>query len=273
MPLLTLTSDIGIQDYFVSAMKAVMYQRCPDFKLLDISHEIPPFDLPQTAYLINNVSPHFPEGSYHLILVDLFVSSEQPWIFCESGGQYFLSSNNGIIPMILRSNQIKAFEIEGNKKMNIMGIFNRFLDTILALEAGQAPKEVGEPVKELLIHRSLMPNVQETYLEGRVIFIDRYENVIINITRAEFEEARRGRSFKIYVMRDEFISQIHNNYAEVPEGRKVAFFNTAGYLEIAINKGNAAGLFGLQKYSPAKGNIHPGAHNNLYYETIRIYFE
>ena len=74
-------------------------------------------------------------------------------------------------------------------------------------------------------------------------------NIIINITRNQFEEQRKGRSFQIVFKRDEVIDRISETYADVNEGEKLALFNSAGYLEIAINKGNAAGLFGLKGYN------------------------
>ena len=97
------------------------------------------------------------------------------------------------------------------------------------------------------------------------IFIDNFENVIVNITREQFEEQRKGRSFRIIFKRDEEIDRISETYADVTEGEKLALFNSAGYLEIAINKGNAAGLFGLKGYSEQS--------TQLFYQTVKVFFE
>jgi S-adenosylmethionine hydrolase len=97
--------------------------------------------------------------------------------------------------------------------------------------------------------------------------------VIINITKDEFEEQRRGRSFKIVFKRDEVIDKISDTYADVSESEKLALFNSAGYLEIAINKGNAAGLFGLQGYLEQQNSQSQYLQNRLLYQTIKIYFE
>jgi S-adenosylmethionine hydrolase len=97
--------------------------------------------------------------------------------------------------------------------------------------------------------------------------------VIVNITREEFEEQRRGRSFKIVFKRDEVIDKISESYADVNEGEKLALFNSASYLEIAINKGNAAGLFGLQGYSEKSVSQAQFLQSRLYYQTVRILFE
>ncbi len=113
------------------------------------------------------------------------------------------------------------------------------------------------------------------WIEGQIIFIDNFENVIVNITKEEFEEQRKGRSFKIVFKRDEVIDKISETYADVAEGEKLALFNSAGYLEIAINKGNAAGLFGLQGFSEKQQQYAQQQFNNnrLFYQTVKVYFQ
>ncbi len=95
--------------------------------------------------------------------------------------------------------------------------------------------------------------------------------MIVNITRDAFEEQRKGRSFRIVFKRDETIDRISESYADVHEGEKLAIFNSAGYLEIGIQKGNAAGLFGLQGFSEQSQNQY--LQSRLFYQTIRVYFE
>ena len=111
------------------------------------------------------------------------------------------------------------------------------------------------------------------YIEGQIIFIDNFENVIVNIHRDEFEEQRKGRSFKIVFKRDEVIDRISDTYADVNEGEKLALFNSAGYLEIAINKGNAAGLLGLQNFSEKQLQQSQYMNSRLFYQTVKGYFE
>jgi S-adenosylmethionine hydrolase len=100
--------------------------------------------------------------------------------------------------------------------------------------------------------------------------IDKFQNVIVNITVQDFEAARRGRRFKIVVLGGTFIETISDHYADVSEGEKLAFFNEAGYLEIAINKGYAASLFGLGEF-PTSGGAPQG--RRQYYQTVKVYFE
>ena len=114
----------------------------------------------------------------------------------------------------------------------------------------------------------MKPLVGDNWIEGQIIYIDNFENVIVNISKIEFEEHRKGRNFSIIFKRDEVIDKLSNNYSDVPKSDKLAFFNSAGYLEIAINNGNAAGLFGLQGFSESQT-----INNKVFYQTVRIHFQ
>lgn len=273
VPVITLTSDIGLEDYLVGAIKGMLTQSCPNHQVIDISHAIIPFNYPQAAYICKGAIPWFPEGSCHFILVSLFIESPAPFLLCKHKGRFFFCANNGLLPMILGEEPEEAYEIVYGNNMHTLDIVHRFAETVQSLHQGMQPNELGPPVEEIVIQNPLKPIVQNDYIEGQIIYIDRFENVIVNITRSLFEHSRKGRSFKIYVMRDDFITRIHDNYTDVREGGKVALFNTAGYLEIAINKGNAAGLFGLQSYSQEAQNAGMHFQKHLFYQTVRIYFE
>ena len=134
-------------------------------------------------------------------------------------------------------------------------------------------EEVGDASISIQVKNPLRSLLGNNWVEGQIIFIDNFENVIVNITKEEFEEQRKGRSFKIVFKRDEIIDKISETYADVTEGEKLALFNSAGYLEIAINKGNAAGLFGLQGFSEKQQGQNQYLNNRLFYQTVRVYFE
>jgi len=276
--IITLTSDIGLQDYLTGAMKGLLAQACPNHTVIDISHEILPFNFPQAAYLCKSALKWFPKKTSHFILVNLFDRKNVPYLLCVHEEQYFFCSDNGLITMILgvKPEIICQLDIPsvGN---NTLSVVEGFSEAVRALEYGTPVTEIGNPVSSLMERNPLQPIMQESYIEGQVIYIDRFENVVVNVTKEQFESCRKGRGFKIFVMRDEFISRISESYADAPEGEKVAMFNTAGYLEIAINKGNAAGLFGLESYSKDAASYRSVRDSqfqkHLFYQTIRIHFE
>jgi S-adenosylmethionine hydrolase len=138
---------------------------------------------------------------------------------------------------------------------------------------GEPIQQIGIPDVTYIEKNHLRPLLDNNWIEGQIIFIDNFENVIVNITHEQFEEQRKGRSFRIVFKRDEMIDRISESYADVSEGEKLALFNSAGYLEIAINKGNAAGLFGLKGFSEKASQVSNMLQNQLPYQTIRVYFE
>jgi len=275
MPLLTLTSDIGNQDYLVSAVKAQLLQINPDFQVIDISHNIPPFNYPQAAYTCRSAIKNFPAFTYHIILVNLFDKKPDQLLLAYHNDQYLLCADNGLLTMILEEKPEMVIGIPLDKMAvkNAVYCANVMGKVINQLANGESIKNIGEPDVSYLEKHHLRPLLDNNWIEGQIIFIDNFENVIVNITREQFEEQRKGRSFRIVFKRDEMIDRISESYADVNEGEKLALFNSAGYLEIAINKGNAAGLFGLKGFSEKARQVSNMMQNQLPYQTIRVYFE
>lgn len=275
MPLLTLTSDIGNQDYLVGAVKAQLLQINPDFSLVDISHSIPPFNYPQAAYVCNSAFKNFPDFTYHIILVNLFEIKPEKLLLAFHNNQYLLCADNGLLNMILEDTPELVIGIPLEKKANKNTLYCSKVmgQAINQLVNGESIRDIGEADTSYREKKPLKPMLSDNWIEGQIIFIDNFENVIVNIKHEEFEEQRKGRSFKIVFKRDEVIERISESYADVPEGEKLALFNSAGYLEIAINKGNAAGLFGLKGFSEKAKQVSSIMQNQLFYQTIRVYFE
>jgi S-adenosylmethionine hydrolase len=275
MPLLTLTSDIGNQDYLVGAVKAKLMQINPEFAFIDISHCVPPFNYPQAAYICRSAFANFPDFTYHLILVNLFETRPDHLLLAFHNNQYFLCADNGLLTMILetRPDLVIGIPIDKNVIRNTLHCADMMGQTVNKLVQGESIKNIGIPDINYIEKNALRPLLGATWIEGQIIFIDNFENVIVNITREQFEEQRKGRSFKIIFKRDEVIDRISESYADAYEGEKLAIFNSAGYLEIAINKGNAAGLFGLKGYSEKTSKISNIMQTRLFYETVKIFFE
>ena len=275
MPLLTLTSDIGPQDYLVGAVKARLLQVNPDFNIVDISHAIPPFDYPQAAYLCRSAFRNFPEFCYHIILINLFEKKPETLLLAFHNNQYFLCADNGLLTMILEEKPEMVIGIPLDKKAekNTLYCAEMMGKAINQLIQGEPIKNIGTPDIAYAEKNHLRPLLDNNWIEGQIIFIDNFENVILNITREQFEEQRRGRKFSIVLRTNEVIDKISTTYSDVEVNEKLAFFNSAGYLEIAINKGTAAGLFGLQGFSERSAQISGILQRELVYQTVKIFFE
>ncbi|MEO8111586.1 MAG: SAM-dependent chlorinase/fluorinase [Ginsengibacter sp.] len=275
MPLITLTSDIGRQDFLTGALKGQLLQINSEFNIVDISHELSPFNYPQAAYVCRNAIKNFPHFTFHIVLVDLFDQRPQHLLFIQHGNQYIGCADNGLITMILEETpeKIVALPLQPSEQKNTLYCASVFAKAYQGILDGKTMEEVGDSSVSIEVKNPLRPLLGPKYIEGQIIFIDNFENVIINITKEEFEEQRRGRSFKIVFKRDEVIDKISETYADVHESEKLALFNSASYLEIAINKGNAAGLFGLEGYSEKLNTQTQYMQNRLLYQTVKIYFD
>lgn len=275
MPLLTLTSDIGNQDYLVGAVKAQLLQINPEFQIIDISHNIPPFNYPQAAYVCRSALKNFPDFSYHIILVNLFELKPEQLLLAFHDNQYLLCADNGLLSMILeeKPEMVIGIPLDRTAIKNTLYCTDIMGKAINQLVNGESIQDIGIPDISFMEKNPLRPLLGDNWIEGQIIFIDNFENVIVNISHDDFEEQRKGRSFKIVFKRDEVIDRISESYADVSEGEKLALFNSAGYLEIAINKGNAAGLFGLKGYSEKNQQVSSIMQNRLFYQTVRVYFE
>jgi S-adenosylmethionine hydrolase len=276
MPLVTLTSDIGEQDYLVGAVKGRLLRINPEFDIIDITHKLSPFNYPQAAYVCRNAIKNFPEFTYHIVLVNLFESKPEQLLFAFHREQYLVCADNGLLGMILEEKPeiVIGVPLEKTAIKNTLYCIDVAARAIMQLATGQPVQNIGIPDAQYIEKNPLRPTQGEDWIEGQIIFIDNFENVIVNITQEQFEQQRRGRRFKIVFKRDEIIERISGSYADVPQGEKLVLFNSAGYMEIAINKGNAAGLFGLKGYNESSSQqVSTMVQNRLFYQTVKVYFE
>lgn len=275
MPILTLTSDIGQQDFLIGAVKGQLLQAAGGFTLVDISHSLSPFNYPQAAYVCRNAIKNFPAGTFHLILVNLFDEKPEHMLLAEHNGHFIGCADNGLLTMILEEipQKVVALALDKTQQKNTIYCSSVFARAFNELQQGKTLEQTGDAGISMHVKNPLRPLLGTDYIEGQIIFIDNFENVIVNINKDEFEEQRKGRSFKIVFKRDEVIDRISETYADVSEGEKLALFNAAGYLEIAINKGNAAGLLGLQSFAEKQIQQSQYMNSRLFYQTVKVYFE
>ena len=220
MSLLTLTSDIGQQDFLIGAVKGQLLQTNPAFSLVDITHNLSPFNYPQSAYVCRNAIKNFPAGTFHLILVNLFDEKPEHLLMAEHNGHFICCADNGLLSMILEEVPQKtvALALDKNQQKNTLYCASVFAQAFNELHHGKKIEEIGDASVSIHVKNPLRPMLGNDYIEGQIIFIDNFENVIVNINKDEFEEQRKGRSFKIVFKRDEVIDKISETYADVPEG-------------------------------------------------------
>ena len=229
MPILTLISDIGHQDFLIGAVKGQLLQGKADLNIIDITHQLSPFNYPQAAYVCRNAIRNFPEGSFHLVLVNLFDEKPEHMLLAKHNGHVIGCADNGLLTMILEETpqEVVALPLDKAQQKNTLYCTSVFTKAFNDILEGSKPAEIGDAGVSIRVKNPLRPLLGNNWIEGQIIFIDNFENVIVNINREEFEEQRKGRSFKIVFKRDEVIDRISETYADVNEGEKLALFNAS----------------------------------------------
>lgn len=259
MSIITLTTDLGDKDFYQSALKGSLLSLLAGVTIIDITHNISPFNIQQAAFVLKNAFPYFPKGTVHLVGIDSVYNQNTRYLALKHRDHYFVGSDNGIFSLLFDE------QVEEIVELNIMQDlkFLHFpLTDILAkaathLAKGGSTKDIGITVNALEEKVNLQPVIERDIIRGSVIYIDTFQNVITNITRELFTKVQRNRDFILYFRKNESISQLSWHYNEVPEGEKLCLFGISNYLEIAINKGNASGLLGLHLNDIVRIEFHP----------------
>jgi len=258
--IITLLSDFGYQDNFVGVAKGVLLQRLPTARLIDLNHEVEPFHLLQCSYLLKSAYANFPHHTVHLSLFDIMHRNPASLLVTEIDSQYVISADNGLLPLTF-NNRLGKVYVHDRIVSSYMEWLNLAADFIAGLDQGNSDISRFQTLEPKVHPARLQAVVKDNSIECQVIHIDRYENVVINLTRDEFEAQRRGRKFRIQIVRDT-LTHISNDYSDVPVSEKLCLFNSAGYMEIAINQGKASSLLGLRLHHERQ----------LIYQNIKIEF-
>ncbi|MDE3125488.1 MAG: SAM-dependent chlorinase/fluorinase [Bacteroidota bacterium] len=272
MSIVTLSSDIGIQDYIIGAIKGQIISACSNVQIVDVNHDLTPHNYPQAAYFCNQAFKYFPKKSIHIILLDCFEGNNEQFLISELNDQIVICPDNGLLTMLLGKKQLPVFSILLPSTQNILEITSVLANLIGQLDSKIPIAQVSQPAISIQQKIALQPSIGNDWIEGQVLFIDKFDNVIINITQQQFEEAAANRTFEINIPNNAGIYKISKNYADVPKGEVLAIFNAAGYLELAVNNGKMAALFGLRSFSTQKSTMSNLQANALFYQAIRIYF-
>jgi S-adenosylmethionine hydrolase len=242
-PIVTLTSDFGLADGYVASTKAVVLAVCPDVRLVDITHEIPPGDVMRGALILEATVPYFPAGTVHLAVVDPGVGSGRKGIAVSSGGHYFVGPDNGLFTPFLDAPDAAVYALP-EPGPGVSATFHGrdvFAPTAARLACGADIASLGEPLENPV--RLNWPKAEATAEEirGEVIYIDRFGNCVTSIRAGDLETAV---SYTVKAAgRD--VGPLREYYAEVPPGEALALINSMGRLEIAVNGGSAVEALGL----------------------------
>ena len=247
MQIVTLTTDFGTKDYYAAVLKGNILQQSDNIQIIDISHSISTHDIVEGAFFIKNAYRHYPKGTIHVASIQSFNEDGKRIIAFEKDGYKFLGPDNGFFSLIFDDiNLIDKYQIqvEDQEQNSLNDVIKHGVGH---LATGKPMKEIGPKLNEVLVKIGLRPVITKSNIRATITHVDHFGNVIINLKREVFHKERNGRKFLIYYKGREQIDVVQNHYSDVEIGDVVCFFNSADFLEIAINMGNASEMLALRK--------------------------
>ena len=254
-PIITLTTDFGSNDHFVGTMKGVILEILPEAQIVDICHAVQAFDVLDGALTISQAYSYFPTRTIHVVVVDPGVGTARRPILASCDKYHFVAPDNGVLSLVYAREERMHVRHISSEHYYLQPVSNTFhARDIFAPVAAWLAKEVdsqkfGEEIDDYVRFNAPKPKaVDENRLRGVVLKVDRFGNLITNITPkdAPMLFGANAQAFKIIVGSRE-ITEIRNTYAEGAPGEVIAILGSMGFLEIAANRGAAAQLTGASK--------------------------
>jgi S-adenosylmethionine hydrolase len=242
----TLITDFGAHDASAGMTKGVLLSALPDIRIIDVSHEIQPFRKDMASYVLRSSYQHFAPGTVHLVLVDVYHETVPRLVYAYHDGHYFIAPDNGILPAALVADAFDgrlSFELQAG---------NSFADWLSA--AARCISMISDGVVDQLpsIRLSVMETAEKKNEETQgeydveVQYVDHFGNAVTNLHRGYLEKMSPGNRFRLDIMHVTELNTISESYTDVPPGELLCRFNRNGLLEICVNQGSAASLFGLR---------------------------
>ena len=245
-PIITLTTDFGLEDHYAGTMKGVLLSSCADAQLVDISHDVRKFNLYAGAYAIDQAAPYFPAGSVHLVVIDPGVGTERKPVLLHANKQFFVAPDNGVLSLIrARDPGATAREIS-NKDLWLPSVSHTFhgrdifAPVAAAVAAGSAqPEDVGSILEDPVMLPGLEPHeIERNHWQGMVLSVDHFGNVITNFRAGKF---RAALSTKFFLEAGSGrVTEARQTFGQAEPGLCFAYAGSSGYLEIGLNQGDAA---------------------------------
>jgi hypothetical protein len=241
---------MGTRDHYVGVLKGAIYKLLPEARIIDLSHHVKPFYVPEAAMIVRNSYHDFPKGTVHLIGVSPNMTERIDHLAVEFKGQFFIGADNGMFPLIFDRAPSRIVDLSLITQTATSVIFpTRDIFAVAAchLAKGGIMEILGRPAEIINEKTMFVPVIDGKTIRGLAIHVDVYGNVITNIDRTLFNTVGQGKPFEIRFRKEQHvINKIYDSYMDVPHGEKMALFGASGYLEIAINRSNASRLLGVK---------------------------
>lgn len=262
MSIITLTSDYGLKDGAVASVKARLLQEINKVTLVDISHDVSPYNVPETAFIVKNVFREFPKKTIHLIGVDAEQTEQRKHLLVVLEQHFFIGADNGFFSLLQPDLKFEhIYQIVHPKSDTSIFPMKEVFSEIATSIINDDFQQFVNPINSVTIWKSNYYNTTaENELLAHIVYVDRMGNLITDLTKQDFEQFVQNKYFEIYISRKK-ITKIFQKYDDFMStsttinnlaGKAIAVFNSFGLLEIALYKsspehgGSAAELLGLK---------------------------
>jgi hypothetical protein len=246
--MITLTSDFGLKDPYVAEMKGVILTINPKATLVDITHEVEKFNIRMAAFMLASAAPYFPQGTVHLAVVDPEVGTQRRAILIQTEKSFFVGPDNGILILAAQNQGIEhVYQLTNHTFMldKISSTFHGrdvFAPAAAHLDKGVQPRKFGPEIKNLAKPEFLSVKQTSGSLIGEVMHIDGFGNIITNINEKDMIK-NHAEKVNVDLPNISLKLTFGKTYAETKPKESIALIGSHGFLEIALNQGNAAEKF------------------------------
>ncbi len=250
---ITLTTDFGSSDHLVAAMKGVILKINPDVRILDISHNVLPYDILDGAMTIAQAYKYYPSRTVHVVVVDPGVGTSRRPLLVSGDTHYFVAPDNGVLSMIYEREErltVRHVTAEHYFHAPISNTFHGrdiFAPIAAWIAKNGQPASFGEPVTDFVRFAMPKAKVNGNTVKGIVLKVDHFGNLITNITAEDVPQlVSSGAGMKLTIGQKE-VSRFVQTYAQGVQNEPIALIGSSGFLEVAISKGHAARALAAQR--------------------------
>jgi S-adenosyl-L-methionine hydrolase (adenosine-forming) len=255
-PIITLTTDYGTNDHLVGVLKGVILKINPDVHIVDITHQVTPFDVLDGAMIIANAYPYFPPRTIHVVVVDPGVGTERRPLLVTGQNQYFIAPDNGVLSGVYDKEQnfvVRHLTAEHYFLHPVSKTFHG-RDIFAAVAAWHsknwAPASMGEELTDFKRFALPRPKEADGLLKGVVLKVDGFGNLITNFRSEDLTPESLEKGQLNIQVGNQPVTRLVPTFAQGNAGEAIAYIGSSGYLEIAVNKGNAARTLGIGRGTP-----------------------
>jgi S-adenosyl-L-methionine hydrolase (adenosine-forming) len=245
MSIVTLTTDLGYRDHYLAIVKALLITKQPNLNIIDLSCEIKANNISDTAYILKNSLPYFPENTIHLVAIKFIVNKSElfnaihvdnsRYLITRYKNQILISPDTGLFSLIDANFNEPVFQLyyEGKNKSHFF-LKDIFIDATIHLLEGKPIEEIASLTLDYYRAEQFESYETENSLRGKGVYVDDFGNIITNISYQKFNDVSKNRQFEIKLP-GKVLNKIYTTYDDVKYGSPLVLFNSFGLLEIAIN--------------------------------------